>query len=125
MSSNVSSDLIWAITRNNSSYIVKRGPVKDQIIFTREPLSLTNQHTRKHSGLVNEKAVGVQAGENGNVVLITKKNAEKHGDKPASLYNKTTFRKYKSNRKIYSAIANAVAKNVYCANRFIGRCCPC
>lgn len=47
MSSNVSSDLLWAITRNNSSYIVKRGPVKDQIIFTREPLSLTNQHTRK------------------------------------------------------------------------------
>lgn len=47
MSSNVSSELLWAITRNNSSYIVKRGPVKDQIILTREPLSLTNQHTYK------------------------------------------------------------------------------
>ncbi|CUS11217.1 unnamed protein product [Tuber aestivum] len=148
MSSNVSSDLIWAITRNNSSYIVKRGPVKDQIVFTKEPLSLTNQHTRKHSGLVNEKVgptaitclsnsqtdlsiptgrrrsswgerkccsyVGLKERQYrghllmGDVIVITKRNAGKHGNKPASLCNRTAFSKHKSNRngKLYRALTN-------------------
>lgn len=52
---NVSSDLLWAITRNNSSFIVKRGVGNGRVIFSREPLNLVNKHSHKYSGLVNEK----------------------------------------------------------------------
>lgn len=52
---NVSSDLLWAITRNNSSFIVKRGVGNERVIFSREPLNLVNKHSHKYSGLVNEK----------------------------------------------------------------------
>lgn len=47
MATTVSPDLLWAITRNSSSYVVKRGPVKDQVVFTKEPLNLVNKHTYK------------------------------------------------------------------------------
>ncbi|KAI5849411.1 60S ribosomal protein L28 [Morchella snyderi] len=110
---NVSSDLLWAITRNNSSYIVKRGVGNERVTFSKEPLNLTNKHSRKHSGLVNEKAVGVQANNNGGVTLITKKSHEKYGSKPASLYDTAAFSKNKSQRKTYAAIVNRVAKKHY------------
>ncbi|KAL0637209.1 hypothetical protein Q9L58_003859 [Maublancomyces gigas] len=113
---NVSSDLLWAITRNHSSFIVKRGVGNERVIFSKEPLNLVNKHSRKHSGLVNEKAVGVLPNEAGGVTVITKKSHEKYGTKPASLYNTVTFSKNKSQRKTYYAVVNTVAKKHYRAD---------
>ncbi|TGZ81122.1 ribosomal protein L28e [Ascodesmis nigricans] len=109
-SSNFSSDVFWLVTRNQSSYIVKRGHGSGVTVFSKEPLNLTNKHSRKQSGVVNEKAVGVQPGERG-VVLITKNNAEKNGQKPATLFKKTPLKKH--NRKVYATIASTVAKKGY------------
>ncbi|KAL7268207.1 hypothetical protein RUND412_009177 [Rhizina undulata] len=111
--SNVSDDLIWAITRDNSSYIVKRGYAGSRVTFSKEPLNLTNKHSRKYSGLANEKAIGVQANEKGGITFITKKSAEKHANKPATLYNTVEFGKNKTNRKSYAAIVNSTAKHYY------------
>ena len=54
----MSSDIVWAITRNNSAYLLKkRGCPKP---FSTDPLNLTNKHSQRYVGLVNTKAVGIQ-----------------------------------------------------------------
>jgi len=109
--SNYSPDLFWELTRNNSSFIVKRGSGSSRVVFSKEPMNLTNKHTRKQSGLVNEKAIGVQPAAGGGVVLVTKTGHEKNGSKPTSLFNQVELKK--TNRKVYSAIVNSTAKHYY------------
>ncbi|KAF8532979.1 ribosomal L28e/Mak16, partial [Trichophaea hybrida] len=110
--SNYSSDLFWELTRNRSSYIVKRGHGTSKVIFSKEPLNLTNKHTRKQSGLVNEQAIGIQPGtERGVSVVITKTSHEKNGNKPAALSNKVELKKH--NRKVYGTIVNSTTKHYY------------
>ena len=59
----MSSDIAWAITRNNSAFLLKkRGCPKP---FSTDPMNLTNKHTQRYVGLVNSKAVGIQAITNG------------------------------------------------------------
>ena len=57
----MSSDVAWAITRNNSAYLLKkRGVAKP---FSSDPLNLTNKHSQRYSGLVNKKAIGIAPGK--------------------------------------------------------------
>ncbi|EAA33690.1 hypothetical protein GE21DRAFT_4187 [Neurospora crassa] len=103
--SNVSADLIWEITRSHNSFLVKRksgGGVQ----FSRDPLNLTNKHSRKYAGFVNDKAVGVVPGEKGGVVVTTKKAGSIN--KPAARYT-VAFGANKTARKTYKAIARQVA----------------
>ena len=54
----MSSDITWAIIRNNSAFLLKkRGCPKP---FSTDPLNLTNKNSQRYVGMVNEKAVGVQ-----------------------------------------------------------------
>ena len=54
----MSSDIAWAIIRNNSAYLLKkRGCPKP---FSTDPLNLTNKNSQRYVGLVNKKAVGIQ-----------------------------------------------------------------
>ncbi|KAI9881395.1 MAG: hypothetical protein M1830_003402 [Pleopsidium flavum] len=111
--SNVSSDLIWEITRANNSYLVKRR-TGGGAQFSRDPLNLTNKHSRKYDGFLNEKAVGIQPAEKGGVTLITKKT--KHHNRPASNKNEVLWGSNKSGPKIYKGIVNYTAKQGYRAD---------
>ncbi|KAI2078398.1 hypothetical protein LOZ36_006841, partial [Ophidiomyces ophidiicola] len=51
---NVSEDLVWEVVRSQNAYLVNRksgGGVR----FSRDPLNLTNIHSRKNSGFSNNK----------------------------------------------------------------------
>jgi len=74
---------------------------------------LLNRHTRKQSGLVNEKAIGVQPSAEKGVTLITKTDNSKNGSRPAKLFNKQVYSKNKSNRKVYQTIVNSTTKHYY------------
>jgi large subunit ribosomal protein L28e len=57
----MSSDVAWAVTRNNSAFLLKkRGCSKP---FSTDPLNLTNKHSQRYTGLVNKKAIGVAPGK--------------------------------------------------------------
>ncbi|KAG0648250.1 60S ribosomal [Hyphodiscus hymeniophilus] len=111
-SSHVSSDLIWEITRNQNAFLVKRNTTGG-IRFSKDPLNLTNTHSRKQAGFVNDKAIGVSPakGDKGGVVLTTKKT--KHVQRPGSNYHTTTFGSNKSTRSTYKSIVNITAKSGY------------
>jgi large subunit ribosomal protein L28e len=64
--------------------------------FSRDPYNLTNKHSKKHAGFINDKAVSVQLNEKGGVSLQTKKS--KDSNKPASHNNTHAYGKGKSNR---------------------------
>ncbi len=49
------SELVWGLTKNSSSFIVKRGGNT----FSRDPLSITNLHNRSDSGVSRGNGVSV------------------------------------------------------------------
>jgi len=108
--SNVSGDLIWEVVRNNNAFLVKN-KAHGGYQFSRDPFNLTNKHTRKHAGFVNDKAVSLQPNEKGGVTLVTKKSG--HSNKPVHSSHKSSFDKTQSNRKIYKAVADTVGKKSY------------
>ncbi|KAJ3114575.1 hypothetical protein HDU96_001945 [Phlyctochytrium bullatum] len=65
----MSSDLVWALTRTNSSFLVKRSGVQ----LTREPGNLLNKNSFKFSGVANAKAVDIKASNGGVQVTLKKK----------------------------------------------------
>ncbi|KAF9892195.1 hypothetical protein FE257_002601 [Aspergillus nanangensis] len=111
--SNVSSDLIWQITRNQNAYLVKRNSGGGSQ-FSRDPLNLQNKHSFKYAGYANTKAFGVQATEDGGVVAISKKpgNSQQPGQNVVSV----TWGPKASTRKIYKGVASKTAKNGYRAD---------
>ncbi|KAK4115154.1 ribosomal protein L28e [Canariomyces notabilis] len=109
--SNVSADLIWEISRNNNSFLVKRKKTGGLVQFSRDPLNLVNLHSRKFAGFVNDKALGIVPNEKGGVQVISKKPAA--ANKPASGLYTVTYGGNKTARKTYKAVANQAAKNSY------------
>ncbi|CZR58981.1 related to ribosomal protein L28 [Phialocephala subalpina] len=111
-SSQVSADLIWEIVRPSNAFLVKRAS-SGGVQFSRDPFNLTNLHSRKYAGFVNDKAVGVVPAESGKggVTLITKK--AKHPQRPAGAVHKTTFGANKTTRKTYKGIVSSTAKSGY------------
>lgn len=117
--SNVSSDLIWEIARelilhvsshfqssltpicagNQNAYLVKRISGGHAYYFSRDPLNLVNKHSRTHAGFVNEKAVGVNFGANGEGVSLTTKKTKKNGNRPASSMDSVSWGKGTPSRK--------------------------
>ncbi len=111
--SNISSDLLWEIVRtskspskpptnpltqktgHNNAYLVK-SKAHGGVQFSRDPFNLTNKHSKKHAGFINDKAVSVQQNDKGGVTLMTKKSGSSH--KPASHYNSHSSGKGKSGR---------------------------
>ncbi|KAL4871965.1 hypothetical protein BDV12DRAFT_162771 [Aspergillus spectabilis] len=111
--SNVSSDLIWQLTRNQNAYLVKRNSGGGSQ-FSRDPLNVLNKHSFKYAGYSNTKAVGVQATENGGVVAITKKPGT--SQQPAKSIATVTYGPGASTRKIYKGVADKTAKSGYRAD---------
>ena len=75
----MSTDITWAITRNNSAFLLKKRNCPKP--FSTDPMNLTNKHSLRHSGCVNKKAVSVvpAADNKGFTVTIKKGNANKPG----------------------------------------------
>ncbi|OJJ52575.1 hypothetical protein ASPSYDRAFT_37102 [Aspergillus sydowii CBS 593.65] len=111
--SNVSSDLIWQLTRNQNAYLVKRNS-NGGVQFSRDPLNVLNKHSFKYAGYSNTKAVGVQPAENGGVVAITKKPGT--AQQPAKNLATVTYGPNASNRKVYKGVADKTAKGSYRAD---------
>ncbi|KAK3333885.1 ribosomal protein L28e [Cercophora scortea] len=108
--SNVSSDLIWEITRNQNSFLVKAKDCAGGVQFSRDPYNLTNQHSRTHAGFVNDKALSIVANEKGGVKVTSKKAGA--SNKPASGVSTVTFGNTTA-RKTYKNVARLAAKNHY------------
>ena len=112
MASNISNDLVWQITRNQNSFLVNRNS-GGGFQFSRDPLNLLNKHSYKYAGYANNKAVGVQATENG--VAVTTKNP-KTVQQPAKTFVTVNYGPSSSNRKIFKGVADKTAKNNYRAD---------
>jgi large subunit ribosomal protein L28e len=85
----VSSDIAWAVIRDNSSFLLKKRGVKKP--FSTEPCNLTNKNSQRYNGLVNSKAVGISAAaDNKGFVLTTKRS--KNGNKPSKSVVATTMK---------------------------------
>ncbi|CAI7591280.1 unnamed protein product [Penicillium manginii] len=102
---NVSNELVWQITRNQNSYLVRRNTGGGSQ-FSRDPLNLVNKHSFK--------AIGVQATENGGVAVTTKKAA--NPNKPAQNQVTVNYGPNAGNRKIYKGVASKTAQNGYRAD---------
>ncbi|TPX10811.1 uncharacterized protein E0L32_008200 [Thyridium curvatum] len=108
--SNVSSDLVWEVVRSQNSFLVKRKGAGG-VQFSRDPYNLTNVHSRKHAGFVNDKAISISAGEKNGVQVTTKKAGS--ANKPAKSTHNASHSGAKNSRSVYKAVANLSAKNGY------------
>jgi len=73
----VSSDLVWLLVRNNSSFLVKR----DRLQLTKEPQNLIQKNSYKFSGLANRRTVGLDVKDK-KVNIILKRTKLDGGGKP-------------------------------------------
>jgi large subunit ribosomal protein L28e len=66
----MSSDLAWAITRNNSAFLLKlRGAPKP---FSTDPLNVTNKNSQRYNGYLTGKGVGITALDKGFALTVKK-----------------------------------------------------
>nr|SVE76780.1 EOG090X0JNN [Daphnia longispina] len=70
-----SSHLQWLITRNTSSFILKKRNVKQP--FSREPLHLTNRHCYKYNTLIHKNVIGVEPAKDKNGFMVVMKSKKK------------------------------------------------
>ncbi|QPG95742.1 hypothetical protein C2857_001894 [Epichloe festucae Fl1] len=108
--SNMSSDLVWEIVRNNNCFLSKSNR-NGGVQFSHDPLNLINKNSRKHAGFVNAKAVGIIPNEKGGVTVISKKTTD--ATKPAKAFIKNTHGGNKTSRNTYKAVANLTTKSGY------------
>ncbi|OZJ04985.1 hypothetical protein BZG36_01776 [Bifiguratus adelaidae] len=103
----MSSDLIWALVKDNNSFLVKRSGVQ----FSTEPGNLKNLNTYKYSGLANHKVVHVTAAESGRGVEVHTRNTKVGAHKPAKSTTRVTISK--GPRHAAKALNNVVSRNGY------------
>ena len=66
----MSSDIAWAVTRNNSAFLLKkRGCPKP---FSTDPMNLTNKNSQRYNGYLHKKALGVSAIDKGFALTVKK-----------------------------------------------------
>lgn len=61
----MSSDVAWAITRNNSAYMLKKRSISKP--FSTDPLNLTNKHAHRYNGFLHRKAVAIMPAQDNKV----------------------------------------------------------
>jgi len=90
-----SSDLIWALVRNQSCYIKKQ---KNVPVFTSEPNNLAGLNSFKYSGLANKAVLALNAETTGDddkkqvVTLVTSARGSKR-NAPARMTKETGIKK--------------------------------
>merc|ERR1712080_7148 len=65
-----SSDLLWALTKKNNAFLVKRNGLQ----LSSEPGNVMNKNSFKYSGLANHESVDVQDNTKG--ISFSKKNSK-------------------------------------------------
>merc|ERR1711861_127838 len=85
-----SSDLLWALTKKQNAFLVKRNGLQ----LTSEPNNLMNKHSFKYSGLANVEAVGIEDNTRGiTLKMKNKKNSSNPKRNVVSVDLKKDFRK--------------------------------
>merc|ERR1711975_179671 len=85
-----SSDLLWALTKKQNAFLVKRNGLQ----LTSEPNNLMNKHSFKYSGLANVEAVGIEDNTRGiTLKMKNKKNSSNPKRNIVSVDLKKDFRK--------------------------------
>ena len=102
---NVSSDLIWQVTRNNSSFLVKRNGLS----LTSEPNNPSNINSAKFSGLANSKTADVRA-QGSNFVITMKKTKDQTKPKKSLRIVKI---KAADPRRVAKTVDSLVSKSFY------------
>merc|ERR1711974_471032 len=70
----MSSDIAWAITKNNSAYLLKKRNCPKPL--STDPMNLTNKHCKRFVGLVNKKALAIApASDNKGFTVTIKKGS--------------------------------------------------
>ncbi|WFD02031.1 hypothetical protein MOBT1_000709 [Malassezia obtusa] len=101
-------DLQWLLVRKSNSYLVKQKGLGR--VFSREPGNLASLHSYKHSGLVNDKSVGITPNENKGVNVMTKKTKVS----PQTVKGARVHTTVKGGpRHVAGAVANIAAKHGY------------
>ncbi|KAI7904137.1 ribosomal protein L28e [Cokeromyces recurvatus] len=100
----MSSELVWAIIKNNNSFLVKRQGVQ----FSSEPSNLKNINSFKYSGLANYKNVAILPTARG--VRVTTRKANKQNF-PAKSTNSVVIAK--TRRQTSKSVANLIARSHY------------
>ena len=112
-------DLQWLLVRKSNSFLVKQKGLGR--VFSREPGNVASLHSYKHSGVVNDKAVGVTPAPSGRGVVLTTKKTKTAPNSVRSSRTCTTIQG--GSRRVARAVANAVAKNGYRADLRKGKSC--
>ena len=102
----IHSDLLWAITQDNSSYLVK-SRTAGGVQFSKDPLNLTGKNSSTHGGFINPKALGIRKLKDGSIELSTK--VSKNTDKPSKAVAKTVFKPSKNARSVAAAVSKTAA----------------
>merc|ERR1711872_174946 len=84
----MSNDVCWAVTRNNSAFLLKKRNCPKP--FSTDPMCLTNVHSHRYSGVCNSKAIGIKAAPEGSFEVTLKK--AKSGNRPAASLDKMVIR---------------------------------
>merc|ERR1712146_489566 len=98
-----SSDLLWALTKKQNAFLVKRNGLQ----LTSEPNNLMNKHSFKYSGLANVEAVGIEDNTRG----ITLKMENKKNSNPKR--NVVSVDLKKDFRKVAATIRNKTEGKFY------------
>lgn len=91
----VPDQLVWEVTRKNSSFLRKKnGHTKrsGKISFSLEPCNLTSLHRFQYSGIANDKVFDVVCSSDNKAQLITK-TASKCGSNPNKTFVTTNINK--------------------------------
>ncbi|SHO76201.1 Uncharacterized protein MSYG_0537 [Malassezia sympodialis ATCC 42132] len=104
-------DLQWLLVRKSNSFLVKQKGLGR--VFSREPGNLASLHSYKHSGIVNDKAIGITPAEGRGVIVTTRKQKVS----PRTVKGARTQTTIKGGaRRVAGAVANIAAKNGYRAD---------
>merc|ERR1711993_37443 len=88
----MSSDIAWAITKNNSAYLLKKRNCPKP--FSTDPMNLTNKHCKRFVGLVNKKALAIApASDNKGFTVTMKAGPRRSLHKVKALIVKQRYRK--------------------------------
>ena len=101
----MSQDVQWSILKKNSKFIVQSGKFR----FSKEPNNLTNKHSRKYSGCIPRKTVGIKPHSDGGIVMTLKR--PRYSRRPKSMH--TRIRLNSNRRSVYRSIRRILRKRSY------------
>ena len=105
---NASNDLTWLVTRNSSSFLMKRRGVNHH--FSRDPLNPKGLYKPRFQGTVQKRALSVVENPSGKGVVLKYKSKHQQ-NKPAK--SVTSVQLSRGSRRAFKAIKNVTNKQNY------------